>query len=129
MRRLLAVPLFVWMAAACPNPPPAPPQFVPLTVAEGLPSSVVYKTVQDHDGFVWIGTQDGLARYDGVGFRVYRHDPADPASLMSNDVSAILIDRAGTLWCGGEASGRCAVIIRRTGRPSAPTPCGRAPRS
>ncbi|MEO5624121.1 MAG: two-component regulator propeller domain-containing protein, partial [Dokdonella sp.] len=105
MRRLLAVPLFVWMAAACPNPPPAPPQFVPLTVAEGLPSSVVYKTVQDHDGFVWIGTQDGLARYDGVGFRVYRHDPADPASLLSNDVSAILIDRAGTLWCGGETSG------------------------
>ena len=105
MHRLLALPLLVSIAVAGANPPPAPPQFVPLTVADGLPSSGVYKTVQDPDGFVWIGTQDGLARYDGVGFRVFRHDPADPASLASNDVSAVLIDRSGTLWCGGEASG------------------------
>ena len=61
--------------------------------------------MQDLDGFIWIATQDGLARYDGVGFRVYRHDPADPGSLASNDVSTVLIDRDGNLWCGGEASG------------------------
>lgn len=105
MRALLALPLLVLIAVAAAGPPPAPPQFVPMTVADGLPSSVVYKTVQDRDGFIWIGTQDGLARYDGVGFRLFRHDPADPASLASNDVSALLVDRAGNLWCGGEASG------------------------
>ena len=105
MRGLLALPLLVLVAVAAARPPLAPPQFVPMTVADGLPSSVVYKTVQDRDGFIWIGTQDGLARYDGVGFRLFRHDPADPASLASNDVSTLLIDRAGNLWCGGEASG------------------------
>lgn len=104
MRRWLILPLLV-SGALVAAPPPAPPQFVPLTVADGLPSSVAYKTVQDRDGFIWIGTQDGLARYDGIGFRVYRHDPADPASLASNDVSTVLVDRDGNLWCGGEASG------------------------
>ncbi|MEP7096597.1 MAG: two-component regulator propeller domain-containing protein [Dokdonella sp.] len=105
MRRLLALSLLGLMTVATAGPPPAPPQFVPMTVAEGLPSSVVYKTLQDSHGFVWIGTQDGLARYDGVGFRVFRHDPANPSSLASNDVSTLLIDRSGTLWCGGEGSG------------------------
>jgi signal transduction histidine kinase/FixJ family two-component response regulator len=105
MRLWLAVSLLGMIAGAIAGPPPAPPQFVPMTVADGLPSSVVYKIVQDRDGFIWIGTQDGLARYDGVGFRVFRHDPADPASLASNDVSTLLIDRAGVLWCGGEGSG------------------------
>ncbi|MBA8884569.1 hybrid sensor histidine kinase/response regulator [Dokdonella fugitiva] len=105
-RRLAAVLLGVaWLVAARAAAPPAPPQFVLLGVADGVPSSLVYKIVQDHDGFIWIGTQDGLARYDGVGFQVYRHDPTDPGSLASNDVSALLVDRDGRLWCGGEASG------------------------
>jgi len=99
------LPLLLRANALVAAPPPAPPQFVPLAVADGLPSSVAYKTVQDRDGFIWIGTKDGLARYDGVGFRVFRHDPALPDSLSSNDVSAMLVDRAGRLWCGGEASG------------------------
>lgn len=85
--------------------PPAAPQFVRIGVEDGLPSSVTYQTTQDHAGFIWIGTQDGLARYDGVEFRVYRHDPGDPASVSSNDISALLVDREGRLWCGGEASG------------------------
>lgn len=109
MHRSLAIRLLAAAVLATPvadaAPPPAPPQFVSLTVADGLPSSVAYKTVQDRDGFIWIGTQDGLARYDGVDFRVFRHDPADPASLPSNDISSLLIDRAGNLWCGGEATG------------------------
>ncbi|NCT68680.1 MAG: response regulator [Rhodanobacteraceae bacterium] len=104
MRRLLALPLLAALAAFA-APPPAPPQFMRLGVEDGLPSSVTYKVTQDQDGFLWFGTQDGLARYDGVGFRVFRHDPADPASLPSNDISSILIDRQGRLWCGGEASG------------------------
>ena len=104
MRRLLVVPLLA-LSAASAAPPPAPPQFVPIGVADGLPSSLAYKSVQDRDGFIWIGTQDGLARYDGVGFRVFRHDPANSASIASNDVSSLLIDRDGRLWCGGEASG------------------------
>lgn len=83
----------------------AAPQFDTLGVADGLPSSVAYRVVQDADGFIWVGTNDGLARYDGTGFRVWRNDPRDADTLAANNVAAILIDRHGRLWCGGEASG------------------------
>jgi signal transduction histidine kinase/CheY-like chemotaxis protein/streptogramin lyase len=86
-------------------PPPSEPWFELLRVADGLPSSDVYTLRQDKDGFIWIGTRDGLARHDGLEYKVWRHDPDDPASLASNDVSALLIDRDGRVWCGGEASG------------------------
>ncbi len=92
-------------AFACAAPPPSEPWFELLRVADGLPSSEVYALRQDKDGFIWIGTRDGLARYDGIDFRVWRHDPADPASLATNDVAALLIDSRGRVWCGGEASG------------------------
>lgn len=87
------------------SPPAADPWFETLRVADGLPSSDVYTVRQAVDGFIWIGTRDGLARYDGVGYHVWRHDPENPDSLASNDVSALLIDREGGIWSGGEASG------------------------
>lgn len=105
MRLWLAMVSFMALGVAAAAVPPAAPQFMRIGVAEGLPSSVTYKVAQDHDGFLWFGTQDGLARYDGVDFQVFRHDPADPTSLPSHDISSILIDRQGRLWCGGEASG------------------------
>ena len=105
MRAGVLLASFVFAGAALAGPPPAPPQFQHIGVAAGLPSSFVYSVVQDHDGFLWIGTQDGLVRYDGVEFRSYRHDPADPDSLPTNDVSTLLVDRDGRLWCGGEGTG------------------------
>src|SRR4051812_27005166 len=99
----LALTAIVRIAAA--TPPPAPPQFVMTTVADGLPSGTVYRLAQDRDGFIWIGTFDGLARYDGVSFRVFRNDPTEPRSIGGNNVTTLLIDRSGRLWCGGEGSG------------------------
>jgi signal transduction histidine kinase/CheY-like chemotaxis protein/streptogramin lyase len=97
------------IAAAAPAPPPAAlhetPYFQSLGIAAGMPSSRVYKTVQDRDGFLWFGTQDGLARYDGVGFRVWRHDANDAGSLGGNVVSALFVDRDNRLWCGAEETG------------------------
>ena len=49
-------------------PTAATPMFRHFGVDDGLPSSIVYKLAEDRDGFVWIGTYDGLARYDGVDF-------------------------------------------------------------
>ncbi len=85
--------------------PSAPPRFDAMGATDGLPSSMVYTLAQDRDGFIWVGSADGLARYDGVEFRTWRHDPDDPGSLASNDVAALLIDSHGRLWCGGEAAG------------------------
>jgi len=81
------------------------PFFHTLSAADGLPSSEVRKLAQDRDGYLWIGTVDGLARYDGIGFRVFRHNPSDPASIAGNDVSALFVDRDNRVWCGGEDAG------------------------
>lgn len=84
---------------------PATPRFRRYGGADGLPSGRTYSVVQDQDGYIWVGTGDGLARYDGQQFLLFRHDPADQSSLPSNDISALLVDKGGRLWVGGEATG------------------------
>ena len=105
MYRFCLLPLVALAFAAAAAPPPAPPQFVATSVRDGLPSSTVYKLAQDRDGFIWMGTTDGLARYDGVSFKIFRNDPAEPTSIGGNNITALLIDSAGRVWCGGEGSG------------------------
>jgi signal transduction histidine kinase/CheY-like chemotaxis protein/streptogramin lyase len=108
------------MVASAPASVPAPrlatsPFFHNFGAADGLPSSTVWKLAQDRSGYLWIGTADGLARYDGVGFRTYRHDAADPASLSGNDVTALFVDRDNRVWCGGEDAGLNLLDARRAG--------------
>src|ERR1700693_4707588 len=59
--------------------------------------------VQDDLGFLWIGTDDGLKRYDGYRIRDYRHDPKEPHSLADSYIISLFKDRSGKLWV---ASGR-----------------------
>ncbi|MBU6246403.1 MAG: response regulator [Xanthomonadaceae bacterium] len=81
------------------------PQFRRFGTVEGLPSSSVYAIVQDHDGAMWFGTKGGLAKYDGVGFRVFHHVAGDPSSLPDNTVGALLVDHAGRIWSSGLEAG------------------------
>ncbi|HQE94044.1 MAG TPA: two-component regulator propeller domain-containing protein, partial [Anaerolineae bacterium] len=76
------------------------PRFVHLTTEDGLSHNIVYTILQDRQGFLWFGTQDGLNRYDGYTFTVFRHRRSDPASLVNNTVNVLYEDRAGTLWVG-----------------------------
>ncbi|HMB93894.1 MAG TPA: two-component regulator propeller domain-containing protein [Rhodothermales bacterium] len=70
-------------------------------VLETGPSHNTINTItQDQQGFLWIGTLDGLNRYDGYEITVYRHDPADTTSLVDSNVWEILEDRTGRLWIG-----------------------------
>lgn len=55
---------------------------------------------QDADGFVWMGTDYGLYRFDGVDFKCYLHDESDSASLSDNMVRCLYMDRSGRLWVG-----------------------------
>jgi len=55
---------------------------------------------QDNYGFIWLGTDDGLFRYDGYNLKAYRHDPNNPGSLSSNTVKVMYKDHAGVLWIG-----------------------------
>ncbi|RDJ00374.1 response regulator [Dyella solisilvae] len=95
-----AAPAAQTAAAALPTP-----QFRRYGTAEGLPSSSVYTVVQSPDGTMWFGTKGGIARYDGVGFTVFRHVVGDPQSLFNNGISALMFDRGGRLWAAGLEAG------------------------
>jgi ligand-binding sensor domain-containing protein/serine phosphatase RsbU (regulator of sigma subunit) len=69
-------------------------------VKDGLSQSGVTCIFQDHQGFMWFGTQDGLNRYDGYTFTIFKHDPTDPKSLNENFISLIAEDKDKTLWIG-----------------------------
>lgn len=68
--------------------------------SEGLSQSNVTCILQDHKGFMWFGTRDGLNHYDGHTITVYRHDPADPRSLSHNYIRALYEDNQHRLWIG-----------------------------
>jgi signal transduction histidine kinase/ligand-binding sensor domain-containing protein/DNA-binding response OmpR family regulator len=76
------------------------PVFEHLTIEDGLPENSVRSILQDHLGYMWFGTQNGLVRYDGYKMRVYRPDPDDPASISDRQITTIYEDRSGHLWVG-----------------------------
>lgn len=81
------------------KPQPAP-LFEHISIEQGLSQSIVEGISQDRTGFMWFITEDGLNRYDGYSFRVFKHDPNDPGSLAYNELKAICVDRLGTIWVG-----------------------------
>jgi diguanylate cyclase (GGDEF)-like protein len=100
---VLAILLLAWGVAFADGAPQ--PRFSRLSLEDGLSQSSVNCVVQDARGMIWFGTQDGLNRYDGYEFKIYKHDPQDPGSLAHNFVWALHIDREGTLWVGTEGAG------------------------
>jgi ligand-binding sensor domain-containing protein/signal transduction histidine kinase len=66
----------------------------------GLSSSTIHCIFQDNQGFLWLGTSNGLNKYDGYNFKTYRYQPENPNSLSENVVRTIIQDRAGNLWIG-----------------------------
>lgn len=75
-------------------------RFSHLKKEQGLSHSTVRSILKDRQGLMWFATQDGLSKYDGKKFTVYRNNPQDPRSLRSNDVSLVYEDKAGRLWIG-----------------------------
>src|SRR5579859_3867293 len=74
--------------------------FEHLGTARGLSHSNVICTLQDSRGFMWFGTREGLNRYDGYTFTVYKNKVGDDTSLSNNLVNAIVEDAKGYLWIG-----------------------------
>jgi signal transduction histidine kinase/CheY-like chemotaxis protein len=105
MRLLTGIACWLLLAMAARAALPGAPPFRLLTTADGLPSSRVFSLARDPDGYLWIGSQDGLARYDGVGFRVWRQRADDPASLRGNNVQLVHVDPGGRLWLATESGG------------------------
>ncbi len=75
-----------------------------LTTEMGLSNNAISSEgqtiVQDKNGFLWFATQDGLNRFDGYNIKTYRHDPANPHSLLDNFVTTLYEDRQGFIWVG-----------------------------
>lgn len=80
-------------------------RFRHLGVDQGLPQATVRSQVQDTLGFVWLATQDGLARYDGYEIRIFRFDSSDPGSLPDNHLLALESSGDGGVWIGAQNGG------------------------
>ena len=73
-------------------------RFEHISVEQGLSNFALTRIVQDRQGFLWFGTEDGLNKFDGYEFTVYKPDPADTNSLPGRFVQALYVDRQGSLW-------------------------------
>ncbi|KAA3613169.1 MAG: hybrid sensor histidine kinase/response regulator [Calditrichaeota bacterium] len=75
-------------------------RFEHLTVQDGLSNSTVYSILQDHEGFLWFGTPNGLNKYDGLRFTIFKNIIDDTTSLSLNNAGNIYIDKQGIIWVG-----------------------------
>ncbi|MDR6783229.1 ligand-binding sensor domain-containing protein/signal transduction histidine kinase/AraC-like DNA-binding protein [Pedobacter africanus] len=76
------------------------PSFKRLTINDGLSQNTAFCILQDKTGFIWIGTEDGLNKYDGYDFTIYKHENNDKKSLSNSQINALCEDRAENLWIG-----------------------------
>jgi signal transduction histidine kinase/ligand-binding sensor domain-containing protein/DNA-binding response OmpR family regulator len=72
--------------------------FTRIDVNQGLSNNLVQCIYKDSKGYVWFGTNSGLNRYDGYSFKIFRHIPSDPNSLVDNRIRGIFEDKCGILW-------------------------------
>lgn len=75
-------------------------KFTALTTKEGLSSNTVNTILKDRFGLIWFGTEDGLDKFDGTAFSVYRHSPGDSSGLQANEILSLHEDNKGNLWVG-----------------------------
>ena len=67
---------------------------------DGLSQNQVSSILQDQQGFMWFGTLEGLNRFDGYEFTVYRHSDKDSTSLSNDFAGSVIEDHEGTIWVG-----------------------------
>lgn len=74
--------------------------FTSLTTKDGLSTNSVIAILKDRYGLIWFGTEDGLNKFDGTNFTVYRNKPGDTTSLQANEILSLHEDKKGNLWVG-----------------------------
>ncbi|WP_264563783.1 hybrid sensor histidine kinase/response regulator transcription factor [Flavobacterium sp. N3904] len=70
------------------------------TTNDGLCNSIVTSIAQDKHGFIWIGTEEGLSKYDGLSFNTYKVNSTDSSNLTNNSIVSLLCDKKGQIWVG-----------------------------
>ena len=91
------------------------PNFINLSLEDGVPLNQTYTIIQDHQGYLWMGTMYGLIRYDGRDYKIYNYDSENPESISFNDVVSIYEDSKDNLWIGTWGGGLNMLNKERTG--------------
>ena len=99
-----ALGLGIWQSLAMASPFRTL-QFEHIKVKQGLQPGPITAIVQDAQGFIWIGGQQGLSRFDGYKFSIYKNIPGDPGSLDDNWIRTLHVDKTGQLWIGSNNGG------------------------
>lgn len=74
--------------------------FERISLEQGLSQNSIYSIIQDRDGFMWFGTEEGLNKYDGNSFKVYKNNKEDRTSIADNFIKKIFLDNEGSIWIG-----------------------------
>lgn len=90
------------------NAQESPYHFEHLTVNDGLSQSHVQYILQDSKGYMWFATRDGLNKWDGCDFKIYRNDANDTNSISGNRIESIVEDKDGILWIATFLNGLCS---------------------
>src|SRR5688500_3184607 len=99
MRKILALATIV-LTLTLPTQAQDRYDFRHFEVENGLSNNNVLCILQDKKGFMWFGTRDGLNRFDGYAFKIFRKDPSDPKTLGNNHINCILQDANELIWVG-----------------------------
>jgi ligand-binding sensor domain-containing protein len=84
MKRIIVVAMLLMIQYCVFGQQPSPLIIKKISTYQGLSNSVINAIVQDNNGFMWFATEDGLNRYDGYKFTVFRHDTHDPNAISDN---------------------------------------------
>lgn len=76
------------------------PKFKSFDTEYGLSSVDIVAITQDQSGYLWVGTQDGLNRFDGNTFKVYKYNPHNENSISSNFIAGLAVDKSNRIWMG-----------------------------
>ncbi len=118
MRAIVLTVMVWWLAmaggaaaAVTPLAPPQSPMPRQISVYDGLPSNRINALAEDRQGYLWIATRDGLARYDGVGYRIWRVGDG----LNDNHVWTVFVDDRDRVWVGTQNGGLAMLDAARRG--------------
>ncbi len=94
--------LFLFMLLTLTEVTPQKPQlkFKTFTQADGLVDHTIQAILEDSYGFLWLGTQSGLQKYDGISFKTYEHVEGDTIGLSSSFIRSLCEDGDGNIWIG-----------------------------
>ncbi len=106
MRKLSAYIFFFWPFLLFAQPDQI--FFKHLSTDQGLSQGLVNCLLKDQEGFIWAGTQDGLNRFDGYQFSIFRNEPGDATSLSNNYIWTLFEDTDGKIWIGTYGGGLCS---------------------